>query len=245
MNKSKFLLVFMLAALFVGFSACGSDDDDIVVKLEKSEAEVEKDSTITIKITAGNGQYTATTADDKIATATTNDNTVVIKGIALGSTSITVKDKDGKTASVTVNVFDIVGDWTFTEAKIEVAGVAEQDAEEIKDDFNSITSKSLTLKNDGKKFELKVISPEEKEAAAEETEEIETLTGTYSYKDKVLTLTFDIEEGEDEADITILKVTELTKSSLKFESDQMDEYKEDYPALTKAIAYFSLTRKVN
>lgn len=241
MNKSKFLLVFMLAALFVGFSAC-SDDDDVIVKLEKSEAEVEKDSTIIVKITEGNGGYIVTTADDKIATATIKDNTVVIKGAALGSTSITVKDKDGKAASVTVSVFNILGDWTVSEAKIEVTGVAEQDAEEIKADFNSNKPKSLSLKNDGT-FELKAVIVKEKATAAE-AEETETTTGTYTYKDKVLTLTSDVEEGdEDDADIKVLKVTEFTKSSLKVESDETEELKEDYPTLTKAIASFSFTRK--
>lgn len=232
----------MLAALFVGFSACG-DDDDIIVKLEKSNAEVEKDSTIIVKITDGNGGYTVTTADDKVATATIKDNTVIIKGIALGNTSITVKDKEGKTAALTVSVFNIVGDWTVSESKIEVTGVAEQDAEEIKADFNSNKPKNLSLKSDGT-FELKAVIVKEKATAAEETEDIETTTGTYTYKDKVLTLTSDIEEGDEEdADIKVLKVTEFTKSSLKAESDEIDTYKDDYPALTKATASFSMTRE--
>lgn len=229
----------MLVALFVGFSAC-SDDDENVVRLEKTTAELEKDSTITIKITEGNGGYTVTSANEEVAKATVKDNAVTITAVTLGSTSITVKDKDGKTAAVAVTVFSIAGEWTVGDSKIDIAGVTDDEAKEIRADFDSYKLTSLSLKSDGK-FELKASVAKEKEATTESTEE--TSTGTYTYKDKVLTLTFDIEEGEEEADVKTLTVTEFTKSSLKVESDETEDYKEDYPNLTKALISFSFTSK--
>lgn len=240
MKKSKFLLLFMLTALFVSFSACSSDDDEIVVKPEKTAADIEKDSIITIKITEGNGGYTVTSANEQVAKATVKDNAVTITAVTVGNTSITVKDKEGKTAAITVTVFSIAKEWTAAEAKIDIAGVTSEEAKKIQADFSSYKLKTLSLKSDGK-FEIKAVVAKEKEAAAGTTEE--TSTGTYTYKNKTLTLTFDIEEGDENAEIKTLKIIEFTKSSLKVESDEKESYKEDYPTLTKALVSLSFTSK--
>lgn len=231
MKKSKFLLLFVLTALFVGFSACGDSDDDVIVKLEKSTAEIERDSTVTIKITEGNGGYTATTADDKIATATIGDNTVAIKAVGVGPTTITVKDKEGKTATIAVSVFSIAGEWEVGEAKIEVEGVSEEDAATIETDFESYALKSLTLKEDGT-YEMTEKNGDDSDVVT---------TGTYTYAGNTLTLTEDVEEGE-EADVYVLNITELTKTSLKFTHDGTEILKEEYPDLTEGISSYNLTR---
>lgn len=46
----------------------------------------------------------AASKDDKIATATVKDAKLTIKGVKVGSTTITITDKNKKTATVVVTV---------------------------------------------------------------------------------------------------------------------------------------------
>lgn len=84
------------------FTACSSDDDDLV--LEKSEIEVNVGSAQTLKINEGNGGYTVSSANTAIATVKMENNAVIIEGMSVGETSVTVKDKEDKTATVKVKV---------------------------------------------------------------------------------------------------------------------------------------------
>lgn len=57
-----------------------------------------------ITIKSGNGEYTATSNDENIATVEVIENTLKITGHAEGEATITITDKMGFTQSVTVNV---------------------------------------------------------------------------------------------------------------------------------------------
>lgn len=235
MKKSKFLLVFLMATLFVGFTACSDDDDDIKeLKLEKNAVEVQLDSTFAVGITEGNGDYNAKPADDKIADATIKDNVVTIKGKAVGSTNVTITDKEGKSSVIAVTVISIAGEWKEGKESLDVEAKNAEAVAKIKEEFKGTGVKTLTLKDDASFAAV---------YAGAEGEDDNTKEGTYTYKDGVLTLTFKVEEGA-EAKIEAYKVIEVTKTGLKLEVNKTEGYKEVYPddAVTKAIESTSFTR---
>lgn len=104
MKLNKFLFTLILPALFIGFSSCSDDDDPVNLNLEKSEIEVAVGASTTVKITEGNGKYEVTSASKDIATTEVADNTITVTGVAAGETTITVKDKESKTATLKVKV---------------------------------------------------------------------------------------------------------------------------------------------
>lgn len=73
--------------------------------LEKNVATVLYGTTTTVKITAGSCEYTATSADDQMATAIIDKGKVIITGRKIGTTTIEVTDKlssKKKTIKVTI-----------------------------------------------------------------------------------------------------------------------------------------------
>lgn len=220
-----------MTALFVGFTSCSDDDDDIVVKVEKSIVNLEVGEKAVVKITEGNGGYTAVPTKEEIATAEVKDSEVIISGLQLGSTSITVTDKEGKTAIITVNVVNIVGDWKFKEdiSAMEVKA-NEETTNAIKEALINNELKSLTL-NDDKTYVLSIEA---------EDETVSEINGTYTYVDKILTLASG--EGEEIETRTFL-VTEITKeSTLKLKEDRTEFFQAEYPEgeVTEVIVFFEL-----
>lgn len=74
------------------------------IKLDKAESSVAVGKEDAVKISGGTSPYSAVSKDSKIATATIKDATLTIKGIAEGSTTITITDKNKMTATVKVTV---------------------------------------------------------------------------------------------------------------------------------------------
>ena len=72
--------------------------------LERNAVEVNADAAVEVAITAGNGNYTLQIADNSKATATIVGDKVRIEGKAAGTTKVTVKDSQNKTAEITVTV---------------------------------------------------------------------------------------------------------------------------------------------
>ena len=72
--------------------------------LERNAVEVNADAAVEAAITAGNGNYTLQVADNSKATATIVGDKVRIEGKAAGTTKVTVKDSQNKTAEITVTV---------------------------------------------------------------------------------------------------------------------------------------------
>lgn len=76
--------------------------DGIVVDKVKTSVAVGKEEMITIS--GGTPPYTAKSQDDKIAMASIKDAKLTIKGVKVGNTTITITDKNKKTAKVNVTV---------------------------------------------------------------------------------------------------------------------------------------------
>ena len=102
------------------------------VTIAKTAAEVETEATVEIRINTGNPSYTITSSADNIATAEVKEKTervagkndthhyVIIKGVAAGTATITLKDSQNKTVAITVTVkakddiFEVSNDGVVT-----------------------------------------------------------------------------------------------------------------------------------
>ncbi|GAB6010073.1 calycin-like domain-containing protein [Dysgonomonas reticulitermitis] len=103
MNKKIINLFLAFSLSFFVFTACSSDDDANLV-LENTEVTVELGGTATVNIKEGNGDYKVTPADATVATATVANKVITVTGVKAGETTLTVKDKENKTATLKVKV---------------------------------------------------------------------------------------------------------------------------------------------
>lgn len=74
------------------------------LKVAKTQMSLATGKDETVAISGGTAPYTATSKNAKIATATIKDAQLTIKGVAEGSTSITVTDQNKMTVTVAVTV---------------------------------------------------------------------------------------------------------------------------------------------
>lgn len=120
----KILSVLSLAYLIVTLIACSENKSSIPavnLKLNKSIVTFKREEAVVVTIESGNGGYTVTTEDEKIATASVNENIVTIKAVSEGMTTITVTDKQKKTAHINVNVVVAYSDlWEIKNGKLYV-----------------------------------------------------------------------------------------------------------------------------
>ena len=140
--------------------------------IAKTAAEVETEATVEIRINTGNPSYTITSSADNIATAEVKEKTervagkndthhyVIIKGVAAGTATITLKDSQNKTVAITVTVkakddiFEVSNDGVVTlkagatakgaikipDAGTSIGAGAFRNASEITSiDFNNVT----------------------------------------------------------------------------------------------------------
>ena len=140
--------------------------------IAKTAAEVETEATVEIRINTGNPSYTITSSADNIATAEVKEKTekvagkndthhyVIIKGVAAGTATITLKDSQNKTVAITVTVkakndiFEVDGSGVVTlkagatakgaikipDAGTSIGAGAFRNASEITSiDFNNVT----------------------------------------------------------------------------------------------------------
>ena len=75
-----------------------------VVDVDKAKTSIAVGKEDVVNISGGTTPYTAASKDDKIATTTVKDAKLTIKGVKVGSTTITITDKNKKTATVVVTV---------------------------------------------------------------------------------------------------------------------------------------------
>ncbi len=74
-------------------------------QLEKQSIAITEGESVEITVTEGTGSYTAESNNTEVATATVNGNTLTVKGVAEGNTTVAVTDtKTGKTTECTVIV---------------------------------------------------------------------------------------------------------------------------------------------
>lgn len=140
--------------------------------IAKTAAEIEAEATTEVRINTGNPNYTITSSADNIATAEVKEKTekvagkndthhyVIIKGVAAGTATITLKDSQNKTVAITVTVkakddiFEVSNDGVVTlkagatakgaikipDAGTSIGAGAFRNATEITSiDFNNVT----------------------------------------------------------------------------------------------------------
>lgn len=140
--------------------------------IAKTTTEIETEATTEVRINTGNPNYTITSSADNIATAEVKEKTekvagkndthhyVIIKGVAAGTATITLKDSQNKTVAITVTVkakddiFEVSNDGVVTlkagatakgaikipDAGTSIGAGAFRNATEITSiDFNNVT----------------------------------------------------------------------------------------------------------
>ena len=140
--------------------------------IAKTAAEIETEATTEVRINTGNPDYTVTSSASNIATAEVKEKTekvagkndthhyVIIKGVAAGTATITLKDSQNKTVAITVTVkakddiFEVSNDGVVTlkagatakgaikipDAGTSIGAGAFRNATEITSiDFNNVT----------------------------------------------------------------------------------------------------------
>jgi hypothetical protein len=107
----KFIGIVMMIALL---TSCGEDDpvdpiEPILPEIEEitlssDSVTLMENEEITLAITSGNAGYSVSPSSSAIATVSLNGTAITIKGIAYGSATFTVTDKEKKSATIEVTV---------------------------------------------------------------------------------------------------------------------------------------------
>lgn len=74
------------------------------LSLDKTTAEIAVGKTEDITISNGTQPYTLTVKDKTVATASVKNNVITVKGVKVGKTTITVIDKQKKSATIQITV---------------------------------------------------------------------------------------------------------------------------------------------
>ncbi|RNC67042.1 pilus assembly protein N-terminal domain-containing protein [Proteiniphilum sp. X52] len=154
------LACLLLAALTFTLASCDKDDNDKKnLKFSPSDkVGVVVGSTATVTVSGGTSPYAAAPSDTKIATTTVDKSTITIKGVAKGTATVVVTDKDKNSGKITVTVKEGLSfDKTSVEVEanketvVNITGGTAPYAAETKDatiasatiDGNKITVKGL------------------------------------------------------------------------------------------------------
>lgn len=74
------------------------------LEVDKATVEAAVGATVDVLVTKGTAPYTAKSADAKIATVSVNGSKVSIKGVKAGKTTISVTDKNKRSATISVTI---------------------------------------------------------------------------------------------------------------------------------------------
>lgn len=85
-----------------GLNNNNSIDKELV--LDRTQAEVINKSSVAVNILSGNGNYTISSADEHIATASVSGTQITINGVNMGNTVLTITDGRNKTKELYVQV---------------------------------------------------------------------------------------------------------------------------------------------
>lgn len=124
MYKRLFFVIVLLSTV-ITFSACSDDDDDLT--LDNTEVSVIQGETATVSIKSGNGGYEVTPADATIATATVSGNEITVTGVKSGETTLTLTDKEKKSAVIKVKVTSLAAKIAATYKGNLVLAIAPED----------------------------------------------------------------------------------------------------------------------
>lgn len=81
-----------------------SDNPERKLVLDNTILNLVENTTFSVYILSGNGEYTVTSSDNSIASASINDKEIYVKGHRLGKAIITVKDKLNKTVDIEITI---------------------------------------------------------------------------------------------------------------------------------------------
>jgi len=102
------LLVINLIVVLVSY---GSGNSSIELTVDKAEISVKVGEEAQVKIKTGYGNYSIQSADETKVTATVKETTIIIKGVNVGETAVTVTDGQNKSTVIKVIV-------TFTDVSL-------------------------------------------------------------------------------------------------------------------------------
>lgn len=116
--KYSFILLFMIAAFI---TSCNKDNqdfnlpqkedqrgsqgnkNDVKLQLSTTQLNMQVGKTESVKIVKGNGKYSCKITDNKIATATLENNIITVNSLSTGNTELVVTDDNSK-EQVTVSI---------------------------------------------------------------------------------------------------------------------------------------------
>ena len=91
------LLCLSLALVAFTFTSCDDDEKaEVALKFDKA--------TVEVAVNNGTSPFTAVSAATDLATVAVDNNKITIKGVKVGTTTITVTDKDKNTGKINVKV---------------------------------------------------------------------------------------------------------------------------------------------
>lgn len=109
MKKNLIYLAGFLFSISTAFPGCSEETPNYTdLTTNTNSISIDKDTEGEIQITNGNGNYIITVEDENIASADIQGNTVIVKGLTRGTTSVTIKDWVRSTQVVKVKVNEIV-----------------------------------------------------------------------------------------------------------------------------------------
>jgi len=129
--KNFYLL--LLSILTISFLSCSDDDDEIrPLNLNTNDITIYSQDAGTVSILKGNGGYKAVSSDESIATATVStENVISIQGKKTGKVTITVTDKESKTAKIEVTLKE--DNYRYKVIKTELFSITGDVDEEIQE----------------------------------------------------------------------------------------------------------------
>lgn len=111
------LLLLLFTVFFLGMTSCDNDAKDNILNTEspsvpelefpqgKILVKIGTENKVTFDITQGGGEYNAFSLNENVAIAEIENNQIIVEGIADGTTSIIVSDKNGYYRKKEVQVY--------------------------------------------------------------------------------------------------------------------------------------------
>jgi uncharacterized protein YjdB len=106
-KTTKFMSLLCLSLAMVAFTFTSCDDDEkaeVALKFDKATVEVAVGETSVVTVNNGTSPFTADPAATDLATAAVDNNKITIKGVKVGTTTITVTDKEKNTGKINVKI---------------------------------------------------------------------------------------------------------------------------------------------
>lgn len=241
--KKTFLLLLTCIGLLTGFSACNDNGPvDLDLLFKTFYAKVNEQSSLYIY--SGNGGYTVTVNNESVATAKVEGEIITITPVKKGTVTLTVKDSDERTASVTIYVIDPYMAFAVAGQSITANTSNSQTSSAISTELekNPTIKKSLLYdfsKNTSKTFYVykdNWFTSPESDGEYEFDTDSKSFTLTVNGEDHVFTLEannqFATEFYDYFASPTYKPNTSNSDPIFTVKEDLTSKYKEQYPNIT-------------